>query len=200
MDGLYDDSYISNVRPYARLDELYPEWTAYRLEKMKREIERMQRAVADATSRGEPVPLEQLDRFAEQQISYLRRTVRQMVSPALVRSVEQRFGVRAIHDAGQTWARVRASPRFHELLPAAMESTRAWEEVSPYLADWHETKAAIERGVATDLGSQHGPFSWDRPVEEYTFGDELLRQGLKEVLLEWLDRTVLLALASEQEQ
>lgn len=200
MDGLYDDSYISNVRPYARLDELYPEWTAYRLEKMKREIERMQRAVADATGRGEPVPLEQLDRFAEQQISYLRRTVRQMVSPALVRSVEQRFGVRAIHDAGQTWARVRASPRFHELLPAAMESARAWEEVSPYLADWHETKAAIERGVAADLGSQHGPFSWDRPVEEYTFGDELLRQGLKEVLLEWLDRTGLLALASEQEQ
>lgn len=186
------------MRPYARFNELYPEWTAYRLEKLKHEIEHIQRTVADATARGEPVPLDRLNRFAEQQISYLKRTVRQMVSPELVKSVAWRFGARAIYDAGKTWDEVRASPSFRERLPGAMEDARACTEVSRYLVDWYETKGAIERGDVEGIGSQHGPFSWDRPVEEYLFGDELLRQGLKEVLLEWLDRTGMLALASEQ--
>lgn len=49
------------------------------------------------------------------------------------------------------------------------------------------------------LSSQQGKFSWDPElVEEYTFGDELPRQGLKEVLLLWLDRTGLMSLAGDQ--
>jgi hypothetical protein len=190
--GLYDDSYLSNVRLYSKLNELYRDWMDYRLEKLKLEIDRMQRVVEEARSGGQGVPLDLLIKFTEHQVRYLKHTARQMPCPALCREMVDRFGGRAIFNIGSTWTRIRAHPRFEQLLPAAMETARAWALMSPYLVDWYATKGVIDRGGK--LHSYQGSLTWDSS-QDYTLGDELLRQGLKEMLLAWLERTGLLALA-----
>ncbi|KAE8371132.1 hypothetical protein BDV26DRAFT_287030 [Aspergillus bertholletiae] len=197
IPGVYDDSYISNVRPYSDLPELYAEWTNYRLEKLKWEIEHMQAAIIQhADPDPESFPLDAVYHFADRQISYLKRTVRQMVDQALCVDVRQHFEVREINSVGDRWRHIRAHRRFKDLLPGVMVQTSMWRPVLPYLSDWEETKCMIRSGHASLVYSQQRTFSWDRNrSEEYQFGDELLRQGLKEVLLAWLHRFDLINLA-----
>ncbi|OGM43416.1 hypothetical protein ABOM_007675 [Aspergillus bombycis] len=198
IPGLYDDSYLSNVRPYCDLSELYTEWTNYRLEKVKQEIEHMQATIIQRVGRGrDSFPFDEVYHFAEQQISYLKRTVRQTVDQTLCVDVRRRFDVREINSVGEKWAHVRAHQRFRDLLPGVMAQTLMWGPVRPYLSDWEETKYMIRSGNASLVHSQQGMFLWDpNRVEEYLFGDELLRQGLKEVLLAWLYRFDLVTLGS----
>ncbi|KAE8354138.1 hypothetical protein BDV28DRAFT_156436 [Aspergillus coremiiformis] len=188
--GLYDDSYISNVRPYCDLPQLYTQWTNYRLEKMKQEIEYMQSSIAGYVGRDPySFPLDEIYHFVDQQISYLKRTIRQMVDQTLCAEVRRQFDPRKINSAGEIWARVRAQKRFKDLLPIVMAQTMAWKPVVPYVSDWQETKYLIKTGHAMSVLSQQGNFPWCQDdFEEYLFGDELLRQGLKEVLLAWLHR------------
>jgi hypothetical protein len=197
VDGLYDDSYLSNVRPYSKTHDLYPEWTLYRLEKLQHELRLMQGIVLEARRNGHDVPLDTLNEFADNQVSYLQRTVRQMMCPTVCQDIVERFGLKAIYGAPATWERIRSNPRFEELLPAAMKLTETLPLFSLYLSDWDTARGAVDRGKT--LSSYCGPLSWDRKENdktlEYTFGDELVRQGLREVLLAWLERTGLLDLA-----
>ncbi|KAE8162572.1 hypothetical protein BDV40DRAFT_312368 [Aspergillus tamarii] len=190
IPSLYDDSYISNVRPYCDLPELYTEWTNYRLEKMKQEIEHMQTTIIQHIDRDrDSFPLDEVSHFAEQQISYLKRTVRQMVDQTLCTDVRRHFDVREINAVGDIWARIRVHRQFKDLLPGVMAQTLTWGLVLPYLNDWEKTKCMIRSGNASLVYSQQRRFSWDHNRhEEYLFGDELLRQGLKEVLVAWLHR------------
>ena len=74
--------------------------------------------------------------------------------------------------------------QFKDLLPGVMAQTLTWGLVLPYLSDWEKTKCMIRSGNASLVYSQQRRFSWDHNRhEEYLFGDELLRQGLKEVLV-----------------
>ncbi|KNG88183.1 hypothetical protein ANOM_004231 [Aspergillus nomiae NRRL 13137] len=198
IPGLHDDSYLSNVRPYCDLPELYTEWTSYRLEKMKQEIEHMQATIIQHVGRDrDSFPLDEVHHFAEQQISYLKRTVRQMVDRTLCVDVRRRFDVREINSVSEKWALVHAHPQFNDLLPGVMAQTLMWGPVRLYLSDWEETKYMIRSGNASLVHSQQGTFSWDQNrVDEYLFGDELLRQGLKEVLLAWLHRFDLVTLGN----
>ncbi|GAB1194502.1 hypothetical protein APSETT444_003748 [Aspergillus pseudonomiae] len=198
IPGLHDDSYLSNVRPYCDLSELYTEWTSYRLEKMKQEIEHMQATIIQHVGRDrDSFPLDEVYHFAEQQTSYLKRTVRQMVDRTLCVDVRRRFDVREINSVGEKWALVRAHPQFKDLLPGVMAQTSMWGPVRLYLSDWEETKYMIRSGNASLVHSQQGTFSWDQNrADEYLFGDELLRQGLKEVLLAWLHRFDLVTLGN----
>ncbi|RAQ71267.1 hypothetical protein COH20_003454 [Aspergillus flavus] len=199
IPGLYDDSYISNVRPYCNLPELYTEWSNYRLEKMKQEIENIQATIIQHVSRDrDSFPLDEVYHFAEQQISYLKRTARQMVDQTLCAEVRRHFGVREINATSEKWVVVRAHQRFKDLLPGVMAQTLVWRPVCLYLSDWEETKYMIRSGNVSFVYSQQGTFSWDQyRFEEYLFGDELLRQGLKEVLLAWLHRFDLLNLEKD---
>lgn len=194
--GINDNSYISNVRPYSDLPELYGQWTSYRLEKMKQEIEHMQSNIIKYVDKySDSFPLDEISRFADQQISYLKRTVRQMVDQALCAEVRRHFEARKIDAAGDIWARVRAHERLQDLLPIAMAQTMMWKSVSPYVSDWKETKYLIKTGRASSILSQKGNFLWcQNKSEEYLFGDELVRQGLREVLLAWLHRSGLISL------
>lgn len=107
IPSLYDDSYISNVRPYCDLPELYTEWTNYRLEKMKQEIEHMQTTIIQHIDRDrDSFPLDEVSHFAEQQILYLKRTVRQMVDQTLSTDVRRHFDVREINAVGDIWASI----------------------------------------------------------------------------------------------
>jgi hypothetical protein len=140
-------------------------------------------------------PLNEIYHFTDQQMSYLKRTIRQMVDLTLCADVRRRFDAREINSVGEVWARVRTHPRFKVLLPAVMKQTMAWESAVPYFNDWQETKYMIQCGHASSVLSQQGNFSWcQNEFDDYLFGDELLRQGLKEVLLVWLDRSDLICL------
>ena len=199
IDGLYDNSYLSNVRPYSKTHELYPQWVSYRLEKLQHELNRMQGIILEARREGHAMPIDTLNDFVDSQVFYLQRTVRQMIYPYLCRDIVERFGVKAIYEAPTTWERIRNNPRFNEVLPAAMELTKTLPLFSRYLTDWDVARGVVAREEM--LSSYRGLFSWEqkenetRGVAEYTFGDELIRQGLREVLLAWLERTDLLELA-----
>ena len=138
------------------------------------------------------VPIDALNEFVDNHVSYLQRTVRQMICPTLGRRIVDRFGMKAVYEARTTWERIRNHPRFEKLLPAAMQLTENMPLFSRYLTDWDVARGAIARGKI--LRSYCGPLSWDRNVAEYTFGDELVRQGHREVLLAWLEQTGLLDL------
>ncbi|KAF7595835.1 hypothetical protein BBP40_004647 [Aspergillus hancockii] len=196
VTGLYDDSYISNVRPYCDLPGLYAEWTSYRLEGMKQEIEHMQLNITKHMNKDpDAFPLDEIYHFSDQQMSYLKRTIRQMVDLTLCADIRRRFDAREINSVGETWARVRNHARFKKSLPEVMTQTMAWEPALPYINDWQETKHMIQFGHASSVLSQQGNFSWQQSkFNDYLFGDELLRQGLKEVLLAWLDRSDLIRL------
>ncbi|KAE8412429.1 hypothetical protein BDV36DRAFT_304860 [Aspergillus pseudocaelatus] len=199
IPGFYDDSYISNVRSYCDLPELYTEWTNYRLEKLKQEIKHMQITIIQHIGRDQDsFPLNEVYHFAEQQISYLKRSVRQMVDQTLCAEVRRYFDGPEINAVGEKWARIRLHQQFKDLLPVVMAQTLMWGPVLPYLSDWEETKCMIRSGNASLVYSQQRTFSWDQNrSEEYLFGDELLRQGLKEVLVAWLHRFNLVNLGKD---
>ncbi|KAE8151049.1 hypothetical protein BDV25DRAFT_139206 [Aspergillus avenaceus] len=196
VDGIYDNSYISNVRPYSCLPDLYIEWISYRLEKMKAEIQNMQAKIARLpNSDSASIPLHEMCEFTDQQVAYLTRTVRQMVDPFLCADVRRRFDVRKVNSVGRTWAHIRTQAQFKDLLPAVMALTMEWKPFQLYIADWHYTQHMITSGLSSSICSQQGNFAWCRDrANDFLFGDELLRQGLKEVLLAWLDWSDLLCL------
>lgn len=187
--GKWDNSFISNIRPYDRLDDLYRQWTLSRLKKMSLEIQ----AMSTSLEQNQPFPDNDVEVFLEHLSDYSKRTARQMVSPRITTSVATKFSPTASHKAIGYWERIRAVPdiRYH-ILDATKRTETEMPEMQKYLLDWNETKVKIQLGLPET--SQQGPFSWDRK-REYYFGDELVRQGLKEVLHEWLDKGGLLRFA-----
>lgn len=73
---VYDSSYITNVRPYADTNTLYPEWIRYRLRKLRDELTHH----LDEMEKEEDAAQERKDiqNLIDQQIDYLQRTSRQI--------------------------------------------------------------------------------------------------------------------------
>ncbi|KAJ5794952.1 hypothetical protein N7457_001551 [Penicillium paradoxum] len=180
MPNVYDSSYITNVRPYADTNTLYPEWTQYRLRKLRDELthylDRMERK--DDPSRT----TEDINDLIERQIDYLRRTSRQMVDPEYTQQILQKYGRVAYYDAPRIWETIQSLPEFERLASAA-DQERCWQPNSPY---WMDLQRSIETwSQGKSLQSTMGTTAWMR-MESYHMGDELLRQGLNEVFLDWL--------------
>lgn len=181
--GVYDDSWISNVRPYDELPTLYREWSLYRLEKMREEIEIMEYRLANVC---EPFDEKIIADLCSQLAEYSTRTARQMTSPAIRDDVVARFGHSRVASAAGYWRNIRDLADVRAKTASAIESTaNDMPDMKPYLIEWHQTKAAIALGIPQK--SSNGPFGWDSK-QEYLFPDELARQGLNELLLLWLDR------------
>jgi len=191
--GAWDNSYISNVRPYDHLPDLYSHWTLYRLRKMRQEIEAMEATIVGSRNAADEFPLAEAHSLLGTLAEYSKRTTRQMIDISLRDDVREKYGAPAINNASKTWEKIKSVPDFDFELAKAMNVTeRKMPEMQPYLLDWCETKAKIERGIPEC--SSNGPFKWVKHVEYY-LPDELARQGLKETLLDWMDRTGLLRLA-----
>ncbi|KIW88539.1 uncharacterized protein Z519_11108 [Cladophialophora bantiana CBS 173.52] len=89
---LLDDSSLMNVRNKSRLSEMYYQWTSYRLhllaERFRLEAEKLDaayRAAIEKTDEGRPgdckenvFDVENLERWMEKQMRYMRRTVFEM--------------------------------------------------------------------------------------------------------------------------
>ncbi|KIN03142.1 hypothetical protein OIDMADRAFT_144194 [Oidiodendron maius Zn] len=178
---LYDSSHISNIRPYSDLQVLYKEWTQYRLRKMKSEIESLELQIVNSCG---PVDVSQVHEFAEQQIAYLKRTARQLIPYEHQKSQLSRFGRLRIFRAANVWEKAEMLPTFDDLAYGA--SSIGWRPDSPLWLDLAESLVEIERGK--ELESQTGNFKWEKK-RKFSMGDELLRQGLAEMFLDWLDFT-----------
>jgi len=180
VPNVYDSSYITNVRPYATFDVLYPEWTQYRLRKLRDEITLyLNKAEKRPHSSFQP---EELQNLINQQIDYLQRTSRQMVSPEYQEQILKKYGKAAHYDALTIWETVQSLPEFESLV-SSIDQERGWMPESVY---WMDLQKSIETiRMNKPLQSISGTHSWTK-TRKYCMGDELLRQGLNEVFLDWL--------------
>lgn len=190
VPGVYDGSHITNVRFYTDRPILYKEWTQYRLEKMKREIERLQEEMSMSPTLSDVSPVH---RFAQDQIGYLKRTARQLIPLDEYSLVMDKFGVESIRSAHKLWAQAQELEEFESRVASVTPST--WMCGSDLWMDLLETQLAVQAGKT--LESQRGRFRWtkERP---FCMGDELLRQGLPEIFLLWLDATGMFAAVRPQ--
>ncbi|KAJ5587695.1 uncharacterized protein N7459_003460 [Penicillium hispanicum] len=189
---VYDSSFMTNIRPYADLASLYPEWTRYRLRKLRDEIT----YYLDKIERESPLTLdrESLDSLVNRQIDYLQRTSRQMIAPEYEQRVLKKFGKSAYYDAPRIWDSVQTLPEYGRLAAAA-DDQRKWMPESMY---WMDLQSSIESiRLKRSLKSSSGILVWPG-TRRYYMGDELLRQGLNEVFLDWLASSGLWGLYCER--
>lgn len=191
MPGTYDSSYITNVRPYADTVSLYSEWAHYRLRKMRDELTHL---IKKAEAGYDPAQeTNDIHTLIDEQIEYLQRTSRQMVDPKYTQQVINRLGKPAYYDAPRIWKVVQSLPEF-ETLASAADAKRQWMPESCW---WMDLQKSIEKiRIGKPLQSALGTTVLDKS-RTYYMGDELLRQGLNEVFLDWLDNSGLWELYSK---
>lgn len=179
----YDSSYMTNIRPYADLDCIYSEWTQYRLRKLRDEIthflDKNEKDPALTPSHAG------VDELINAQIQYLQRTSRQMVPLEYQKQLLDKYGKATYYAAPRIWKVVQSFPEFEHLASHA-DDNRHWMPNSVYWMDMQSSVEAIRLGESIE--SALGDFVWDKK-RRYFMGDELLRQGLNEVFLDWLDNS-----------
>ncbi|KAJ6032501.1 hypothetical protein N7540_003233 [Penicillium herquei] len=177
---VYDSSYMTNVRPYADLNSLYPEWTQYRLRKLRDEIT----YYLDKIEKELELALDEvaLEKLITEQTDYLQRTSRQMITPKEHQRILKTYGNAAYYDAPKIWRAVQSLPEFERLASYA-DQNRVWMPQSVYWMDLQRSNESIRLG--NFLKATMGNFVWDKE-RQYYMGDELLRQGLNELFLDWL--------------
>ncbi|KAJ5836697.1 hypothetical protein N7447_002723 [Penicillium robsamsonii] len=180
LPNVYDSSNITNVRPYADTNSLYPEWTQYRLRKLRDELTHY----LDKTTKEEDPAQERknVQTLIDQQIDYLRQTSRQMVDPEFTQQALKKFGRPSYYEAPRIWETVQSLPEF-DILASTADEERRWQPESIYWADLLRSTEIIRLGKP--LQSVLGTAVWEK-TRTYYMGDELLRQGLNELFLDWL--------------
>jgi len=177
--GVYDSSYISNIRPYSDINVLYKQWTAYRLEKMKVEIEALQHRISHHDL---PLDVAQIHKFAKDQARYLQRTARQLIPYEEHEAMLSKFGKESMFKAPALWKRAEQLPSFAEHVESIHEGN--WMSESPFWYDLAESRVNVRMGKM--LQAQTGRYKWEKD-RDFCMGDELLRQGLPEFFLLWLE-------------
>ncbi|KAJ5692262.1 hypothetical protein N7462_001685 [Penicillium macrosclerotiorum] len=180
VPATYDSSFMTNIRPYADLDALYPEWIKYRLQKSKDEISHFIKRIEEQPKLASD--RQGLDDLISKQIAYLQHTSRQIVEPELESQIVQKFGRSTYYAAPVIWKKAQKLPEF-ETLATLADDNRTWRSDSAY---WMDLQVSIEfirlnKPLKGALGCQ----SWKGG--RYYMGDELIRQGLNEMFLEWLE-------------
>jgi hypothetical protein len=181
VPGVYDSSYISNIRPYVDINVLYKQWTQYRLEKMKSEIEVLQNQIGHS---DELLDVKSIQLFAEKQALYLKRTARQLIPFDEYDMIYRKYGKIQVYKASEMWAKAEKLPNFADCVSSMKQEN--WKPESPLWYDLTESQVNIRAGKV--LQAQTGRYRWKKD-REFTMGDELLRQGLPEIFLLWLDAT-----------
>lgn len=186
VPGMYDVSYLTNTRPITDLKIMYKEWAAYRLQVLESEIKDMRAKI----EKDDAVDVNEFKTFDANQVEYMQRTERQMVPQAYSRASNARYGLKAYMDAPMIWERISNHPNFSQKL-LEIDPDTDWKVAQDYVGDLEVSKNALRHGEI--LQGQLGPISWIWE-REYVMGDELLRQGQREVFFEWAKKTGLWAL------
>lgn len=188
--GRFDDSRLANLRAYDNLPELYSQWSAYRLRKMRDEIDAALVEIDRTTQAGHTFVHQKAENLCEELSRYAKRTARQMVDPEIRDELARKYGAHGIARASDYWQAVRKMPQARVIIANA---TKYAEDKMPrmknYTLDWCQTRARIQRG-ARERGT-NGLIVWDEKTD-YLLGDELEAQGLNEILLHWMEETGLM--------
>lgn len=187
--GVWDDSMISNVRPYDNLEQLYRQWSLYRLKKMSVEIQAVEDRIKGLG--GDQFPREDVEALCENLAAYAQGTARQMVSPAIRNEVVAKFGLDQVAKAGNLWLRAELTlDSVARVETATRDTLQAMPSMKRYMIDWHVANAkSTMKSHGALLKSSSG-------LEEKhcLFPNELARQGQNELLICWLDKMGLLDL------
>ncbi|KAJ5151123.1 uncharacterized protein N7482_010375 [Penicillium canariense] len=189
---VYDSSFMTNIRPYADLNSLYPEWITYRLRKLNDEITYYLNRVEKEPQFA--LDLQSLEDLINKQVSYLQQTSRQMIAPGFEKELVERFGKPTYYAAPRIWETVQSYSEF-EILAITADDKRLWLPNSVYWMDLQNSIESIRLGKP--LGGVFGRRIWGG--RRYYMGDELLRQGLNELFLDWLASSGLWKIYCESE-
>jgi hypothetical protein len=161
--------------------DLHREWTEYRLDVMKKEIEATLEKV-----KNNQISTEDFHVFGKRQVNYMQQTYRQMVPRSLIDQTIENHGNYGYYHADRIWEGIRKCDGFETLLAAAREREDTWEPSRDYQGDLAASRLSLKKGEV--LQGQLGRViptasAWQR----YSMGDELLRQGQRELFLGWSD-------------
>jgi hypothetical protein len=185
IPGIYDVSFTTNTRHWTDLQSMYKEWANYRLNFLAKELE----AKVIELQKSAPVDLDEFKKFANSQIDYMQRTQRQMVPYDFQRESLSRYGLNNYTVAPEIWEQIKAHPDFEQRL-AAIDPDASWKYAKEYVGDLAYSKAALAHGET--IQGQVGPIQG--LDSQYNMGDELIRQGQRELFFVWADKTGLLTL------
>lgn len=188
LPNVQDSSFLTNIRHYSDRPTLFKQWTEFRLGRAKRQIESLLQQMAETDTIGD---VSQIQRFAEDQIEYMKRTARQLIDLEEYESIRARFGSEKICAARTLWKQAETLVDFPERVASVTRDN--WMPESRLWIDLEETRLAVKLGRA--LESQGGRFKWTKQ-RQFLMGDELLRQGLPEFFLIWLDATGLYSMVT----
>jgi hypothetical protein len=192
--GLYDSSFLTNVRPYTDLCVLYPQWINYRLQVIAKNSAAMYKRHL-----VEDVPRAEMVAFLNAQRQYARCTERQIVPKDFVRAQVSRHGIPVFYDvinmfvsgplfrnAPETCPRCGAAEKVDKRHLAVCPMAREWMPESLVWRDLEETRSgAFLKASRPDLEQVIHAFR--KEDREWGMADELATQGLTEYLLDFLD-------------
>lgn len=183
--GLYDFSFLTNVRPYTDLTALYAQWQAFR-----------NKVLNDSIKAG----CKPSDSFL---VDYHRQTQRQMVPAKLVNSLVKKYGIPVFYSVIDDYKSGAIFERVPSVCPrcgyegrvgkdhiAVCEEAREWMSDCPLWDDLEKSRKCLETGESVagtgrpDIVEVVDNFKSEGRL--WGMADELAVQGLTEYLLGYL--------------
>lgn len=161
--------------------DLHREWAEYRLEVLKKEIEATLEKV-----KSNQISTEDFHVFAKRQVVYMQQTYRQMVPRTLIDKTIKDHGNYGYYHADKIWEEIRKCAGFEIMLTTANEMEDSWEPGRDYQGDLAMSRLSLKRGEILQ-GQLGRVIPSVNPWQRYSMGDELLRQGQRELFLGWSD-------------
>ncbi|KAI5788490.1 hypothetical protein EDC01DRAFT_631418 [Geopyxis carbonaria] len=203
--GLYDSSFMTNIRCYSDLPLLYLQWIQYRLDRLDPAMKKLQDKkdfciVKDAQDEQDELAL--VVTLKE----YAKRTLRQMVPFETVQALNDRLGmhifysVRDDYVSGALFSDPKKCPRcttpgakVDKVHLAVCPGSATWQPNNPVWWDCYETQQALKvKGVylnkrLEELQVREIINNWSKESRNWGIADELAIQGLNEYLIEFLE-------------
>jgi hypothetical protein len=204
--GIYDSSWMSNIRAYSDLQELYRQWIEYRLNRLEPGVKKLhdRRRFIKAFDEQDVVE-EQEERVVLKE--YAKRTLRQMVPQSIVEPLVDRHGCAFFYTIRDDY--VSGALFTHPLqlchlcnVPGAMiekvhlaacPGRHSWRADSPLWDDHFDTSIVLkEEGIELrkrmeELQVNAVFTKWKAEGRSWGIMDEFAVQGLGEYMLEFLD-------------
>lgn len=205
--GIYDSSFLSNIRSYTDLPELYRQWMDYRLDRLEPGFKKLQdRRRFIMIFDEHDVETEAEERIVLEE--YAKRTLRQMVSPSIVESLADRLGHRIFYNVRDDY--VSGILFKHPFTPcqlcktpgamvekvhlAVCPGSHFWRPDSPIWGDHDETSRLLRDEGCLELDKRMEELQvkdvflkWRAERRPWGILDEFAVQGLGEHMIEYLE-------------
>lgn len=204
--GIYDSSFMSNIRCYSDLPELYRQWMDYRLDRLVPGMKKLQ----DKRRFVKFFDEEDVEEEKEQRIvlkEYAKRTLRQMIPSSIIDALVSRLGcgifyvVRDGYVDGSLFTGEKTECQLcktgavlEKVHLIACPGRQLWRPDSPVWDDYFETAQVVEQEGGLELRKrmeelQVKDFITKWKLEKRSWGilDEMAAQGLIEYMIEYLE-------------